>query len=77
MHEKFLISSPSWGEITHSRGDFRRDLQSLESIILKFTDHCIGKALCDVKTADAVSFVDDMDISRHLRLGYLADLRRF
>ena len=24
-----------------------------------------------------MSFVDDMDISRHLRLGYLADIRRF
>ena len=59
------------------RGDFRRDLQSLECIILKLTDHCICKTLCDVKKADAVSFVDDMDISRHPRLGYLADLRRF
>ena len=60
------------------RGDFTRTLQSLKYVILKFTrPFYIGTALCDVKMADVVAFVDSMDISRQSPLGYLGDLRTF
>ena len=60
-----------------TEGDSTRTLQSLRSVLLRFAAHCSGKALCDVKTADAVAFVDGMDISLRTRLGYLVDLRTF
>ena len=59
IHEKFLSSyRPSGVEISEAEGGFKRTLQSLKW----FLPHCICKALCDVKTADAVAFVDSMDI---------------
>jgi len=87
-HEKFLSSErPPAVEISEAvamclqdkeaEGDSPRTLQSLRSVLLRFAAHCSGKALCDVKTADAVAFVDGMDISLRTRLGYLGDLRTF
>ena len=87
-HEKFLSSErPTAVEISEAvamclqdkeaEGDSPRTLQSIRSVLLRFAAHCRGKALCDVKTADAVAFVDGMDISLRTRLGYLGDLRTF
>ena len=87
-HEKFLSSErPPAVEISEAvamclqdkeaEGDSPRTLQSIRSVLLRFAAHCSGKALCDVKTADAVAFVDGMDISLRTRLGYLGDLRTF
>ena len=87
-HEKFLSSErPPAVEISEAvamclqdkeaEGDSPRTLQSIRSVLLRFAAHCRGKALCDVKTADAVAFVDGMDISLRTRLGYLGDLRTF
>ncbi len=42
-----------------AEGDSTRTLQSIRSVLLRF--HSLqGKAICDVKTADAVAFVDGM-----------------
>ena len=87
-HEKFLSNErPPAVEISEAvamclqdkeaEGDSPRTLQSLRSVLYRFAAHCSGKALCDVKTADAVAFVDGMDISLRTRLGYLGDLRTF
>ena len=87
-HEKFLSSErPPAVEISEAvamclqdkeaEGDSPRTLQSLRSVLYRFAAHCSGKALCDVKTADAVAFVDGMDISLRTRLGYFGDLRTF
>ena len=87
-HEKFLSSErPPAVEISEAvamclqdkeaEGDSPRTLQSLRSVLYRFAAHCSCKALCDVKTADAVAFVDGMDISLRTRLGYLGDLRTF
>ena len=87
-HEKFLSRErPPAVEISEAvamclqdkeaEGDSPRTLQSLRSVLLRFAALCSGKALCDVETADAVAFVDGMDISLRTRLGYLGDLRTF
>ena len=59
------------------RGRLSKALQSLRSVLLRFAKHCSGKAICDVKTADAAAFVNGMEISLRTRLGYLGDLRTF
>ena len=60
-----------------AEGDSPRTLQSLRSVLYRFAAHCSGKVLYEVKTADAVAFVDGMDISLRTRLGYLEELRTF
>ena len=71
-HEKFLSSErPPPVEISEAvamclqdkdaEGDFTSTLQSFRSVLLRFCPPVVsGEALCDVKTADAVAFVDGM-----------------
>lgn len=87
-HEKFLSSERSSSvdiseavamclQDKEAEGGSSRTLQSLRSVLLRFASNCRGKALCDLNTADAVAFVDGLDISLRTRFGYLGDLRTF
>jgi integrase len=85
-HEKFLESEQTQGieigeavamclQDKEAEGDSARTLQSLRSVLLRFAARKSGKLLGEIETADAIAFVDGLDISLRTRLGYLSDLR--